>query len=645
MKVVSAMRSRRARIVLAVLAGGLLVLAVGATISALSARRSLNEARASLLLAKDLLANGDTSGASAAFARAGEGFEDALDATEGAWIGTVGLVPFVGRTPDVVHAIAEAGARVAVAGSSLSWAVQDIGGVEAMAPDRGRIPLEQILRLAPSVGHAAQEVSAAVDALADAPRTLVIGSVSSARAEAEAELRSLDELLSTASALLDGLPSFLGRDGARRYFFGAQNPAELRGTGGVIGAYAILTVDDGMLSFSPFRPIQTLPDLSVDAVPSPSEEYSHNYDEFRGEDRFWLAINLTPDFPTAASAIVDAYEVATGERLDGVILADPLALEALMRITGPTLIPRLDVTLTADRVVAFTANEAYALLSEPEARKRLLGAVAESVVQRFLVSGEIDAGQLRSLARAAGAGHVLVYSEDPEFQSALESTGAGGALGWREEGDLLAVVENSTGGNKVDFFEDRAVDYEVWLRPDGSARGSVTVRLTNLAPISGFPKYVLGPYEGFSGAGESAQIVSLYCGPGCQLERAELDGVRVGVGAGTELGHPFYREDFRTASGATSELVLDWFLPSAWRGGSLGGVYRLSVFDQPTIRPDAFRLTVHFPEGMRVGDTSPVMISGPGTATWEGTLNGRTDLELEFGPSLLMRVWRILTPG
>jgi hypothetical protein len=643
MKIGSAMRSRWVRLALALVAGALVVVAIMATFSALSARRSLSEGREALVAAKDLLVQGDTAGATAAFERAASGFEDARGATETPWLGAAKLVPVLGRTPDVVAAIADAGARVAEAGATLSGAIEDIGGVEAIAPDRGRIPIEPILRLAPNVRRAAEEVSAAVAELEASPDGLLLGPVAAAREEAVAELGPLDELLGTASALLEGLPSFLGEDAPKHYFFGAQNPAELRGTGGVIGAYSILTVEEGSLSFSPFKPIQSLPLLSVGDVPS-SEEFARNYDQFRGEGRFWLAINLTPDFPTAASAIVEAYDVAEGERLDGVLLADPFALAALMRITGPSDVPGLDVTLTADDVVPFTANEAYALLSEPEARKRLLGAVAERVVDRFLEGGDLEAGDLRALARTAGAGHLLVYSEDPAVQSALERTGAGGALP-EGDGDLLAVVENSSGGNKVDFYEDRSVTYEVWLRADGSAQGTVTVRLDNHAPTGGLPKYVLGPYQDFSEAGESAQIMSLYCGPGCRLERAELDGQQVGVGAGSELGHPFFREDFRTPSGGTSELVLTWYLPAAWEGGSLGGTYRLRLVDQPTIRADSVRVIVHLPEGMNLDGSTPAMVGGEGTATWEGTLEGGLDLELGFRPPALTRLWRMLTPG
>jgi hypothetical protein len=644
MKVVSAVRGRWVRLALAILLGGLVVVTVGAVLDALSARRSLTQGRSALVSAKELLAEGDTVGAAAAFDRARTRFADALEETDGPWLGVAGLVPVLGRTPDVVHAVAEAGVRVAAAGSSLSDAVEGIGGVAAIAPSRGRIPIEPIRQLAPSVDQAAREISAAVATLEGAPRTLVIGAVAAARDEAEAELRSLDDLLGTASSVLDGLPAFLGEDGPRRYFFGAQNPAELRGTGGVVGAYAILTVDEGTLSFSRFQPIQSLPMLSLEEAPSPSEEYSRNYDEFRGEGRFWLAINLTPDFPTAARAIVEAYAIAEGERLDGVILADPFALAALMRLTGPTTVPGLEVTLTADQVVAFTANEAYALLTEPEARKRLLGAVAESVVDRFLEGGDLDAGDLRSLARTAGEGHLLVYSEDPGIQPALEGTGAGGALP-PVGADLLAVVENSSGGNKVDFYEDRSVTYEVWLRSDGTARATATVQLTNHAPTSGLPKYVLGPHEGFSEAGESAQIVSVYCGRGCRLERAERDGARIGVEQGSELGHTFFRDDSHTPSGATTELGLTWYLPTAWEGGSLGGVYRLTLVDQPTIRPDAVEVIVHLPSGMHVSATAPAMDATDGVAIWEGTLDGRLEIEVAFRPAPLVRLWRILSPG
>jgi hypothetical protein len=70
-----------------------------------------------------------------------------------------------------------------------------------------------------------------------------------------------------------------------------------------------------------------------------------------------------PDFPSAAQAILNGYEEATGGRLDGVILADPFALQALLGVVGPVELPGYGIEIDHDTVVSFTTNEAYMLCS------------------------------------------------------------------------------------------------------------------------------------------------------------------------------------------------------------------------------------------------------------------------------------------
>ena len=67
-------------------------------------------------------------------------------------------------------------------------------------------------------------------------------------------------------------------------------------------AYAIATVENGRFDFGSFRPIQDLPNLDLDEVTPPSEEYAENYDQFGGAG-FWLNANMTPHFPSAARAM------------------------------------------------------------------------------------------------------------------------------------------------------------------------------------------------------------------------------------------------------------------------------------------------------------------------------------------------------
>ena len=119
-------------------------------------------------------------------------------------------------------------------------------------------------------------------------------------------------------------------------------------------------MDRGRFSFSDFRPIQSLPRPDVNDVPSPSQEYSDNYDFYRSGLGLWVNTNMTPDFPLAADALWLTYEATTGDNLDGVVLADPFALKALMHVTDPVEVGSTGIELTDKNIVPFVSNQAYA---------------------------------------------------------------------------------------------------------------------------------------------------------------------------------------------------------------------------------------------------------------------------------------------
>src|SRR5205085_2396418 len=162
----------------------------------------------------------------------------------------------------------------------------------------------------------------------------------------------------SADALVRSIPSFAGSAGPRRYFVAIENTAELRGTGGFIGNYAILSISRGRVKLSPFANSSALPDLPVRAIPPPSPQYARLYNAFGGAG-FWLNLNMTPDAPTAARAIETLYQRAAGGRLDGVVFFDLEGLADLLRATGPITIPQLGATYTAANVVDSIASSSY----------------------------------------------------------------------------------------------------------------------------------------------------------------------------------------------------------------------------------------------------------------------------------------------
>ena len=149
--------------------------------------------------------------------------------------------------------------------------------------------------------------------------------VARARAEAIDELEESRKLIGSARVLADTLPAFAGASGPRRYLFFAENPAELRGTGGLWGAFSMVQAREGRFRVSRFRPTQTLPILPPERVAVPFPEYRENYGQY-GAPGYWLNVNMTPDFPSASRAALSAWEASGRPPLDGVITADPFAL-------------------------------------------------------------------------------------------------------------------------------------------------------------------------------------------------------------------------------------------------------------------------------------------------------------------------------
>lgn len=590
-----------------------------------AAREQLLDGKAAMERARASLLDGDLESARSSFLEAEGSFGRAVDLTRTPLLRLAGLVPVLRRTPITVAAIAEAGAEVALAGRHLTDGILALpGGMAALGPQDGRIDPVSFAALAPALERARALVSGASDTVEATPDGLLLGPVASARADAIDQLSSLDETMATAQRLFERLPWFLGADEPRAFFVGAQNPAELRGTGGLIGAFSILRIEDGRFAFDRFRPTQSLPNFTPREIEPPSREYARNYNPFGGAG-YWLNINMTPDFPLASAAILTAYEQARDEALDGVIVADPFALAGLLELTGPVEIPDLGTEIDAGNVAAYVANEAYAEFPDPDVRKSVLGSVAQQVFERFMESGSPSGDWVRALSGVAGGGHLKVFATDDQLEAALGTTGVAGELP-SPPGDFLAVVQNNGGGNKLDFYLDRSVTYRVRLLPDGSAEATVQLDFENHAPDSGLPQYVIGPYQDVSEAGENVGITSMYCTADCRLLSVTRNDEPIAVTVGEELGHAFFQDYVKIPSGESASVVFEVEIGNAWEPAE--GLYHLTFVNQTTFRPTDLRVEVVAPTGLLPAQGDGLELSGD-RAVWEGT-PGRT-LELEIG--------------
>jgi hypothetical protein len=608
----------------------LLVLVLGATTA-----WSVRQAWADMAVARTLLEDGRQAVTDADAASARDSFAQARDAAGSAHrrmgrphTRLVGFLPGVGPPARTGRGLAAAAGQAAESGVLLADALSAApGGLGGLAPRDGRIPLEQFAALGPVLEESRRLIASAVQAVESTPAEPLPASLEDAREEALTVLTAARDAVIRVDALVEVLPAFLGSEGRRTYFFAPQNLAELRGTGGYLGAYTIMTVDDGRFSFGKFASISDLPTVDVGDIAPPSEDFAARYDRYGGA-RFWRNINMTPDFPTAAAAIEALWAETQGTALDGVIVADPYALERIVEAVGSIDVPEVG-EVRHDDVVRLVTQEAYETLGTGDGRKELLGDVAAAALQRLLVDGQVEPLKaIEALVGSVSAGHVLLHAADPELQSGLHRGGVAGGVttGW---GDIIAVVGNNAAANKLDYFATRAVRHVVWIEREGQARARTQMTFGNPATATGLPRYVVGPnVEGLE-PGENRTLVSYYCTI-CRLERFGRTLSDRRLRSEAELDRSVYTTTVQLPAGEEERLELDVLLEGAWQAEDGVGHYRFVFDDQPTIGPTQLRLEVHLPRGTRLLAASPGMTTGPRWAALNQDVENRMVVDVWF---------------
>lgn len=593
----------RLLVLLAVLGAGAAA-GVLAYLALTGAAEDLQSVRDRLEEAVDLADAGDIAAAADAFAEAERSASRAVEQVHSPAVRLVGFLPKLDVTVDSVIASTEAAHLIAEAGQQLMDAVTDVpGGFDALTLGSGGDSgwLDAAADLSAPLGDAEARLQLAHTLVTEAPAETSFAQVDASRARIEEELEGVVPAVGDLTALIDVLPEIFGADTPRRYFLGAQNPAEVRGTGGLIGAYSILTASAGAVEIEPFRPVQELPANIFSEDLAPSEEFFERYSPELVANGTWLNINFSPDFPSVAETIEAMYRDATGVRLDGTIVVDPFALEAMLDATGPVTVPDPDVgTVDAETIVTFITTEAPLALGFGGERKEILGDAARAVLDEFLSGAVPGRRRIEALGATVRGGHLLMHSASPEVQAALDRIGLTGALPDPEQA-VLDVSLNNTAESKADVWLTQQLDWNLNLDPDGTASGALYTTMTNNAPSDpGIPRYIMGPGERNSSLlsfGESRPLLTVACGTCALVASSYPDHDEFGTRGGQEQGHTLSSVRPRIPIGSTVEIDQRFDLPHAWRRAGQSGLLELAI-DTPTlVQPVAISVSVLAPPG------------------------------------------------
>jgi hypothetical protein len=221
-----------------------------------------------------------------------------------------------------------------------------------------------------------------------------------------------------------------------------------------------------------------------------------------------------------------------------------------------------------------------------------------------------------ALAPAVLNGHISGWAVSPEEQRLLELVGMDAALPVISTAatDAIAVSSNNSSGNKIESFLERTIEYQpVVTQRAGDVKATMTVSLTNTAPRTGYPDYVIGNIID-EPVGTNRMLLDVYTR--LDVQTAHLDGEELPANTVTELGYNVYTTQFKIPAGDT--VVLELVLA----GNIFPGFYELVYRPQPLPHPDTLIINA-------------TTNSGASIFEYEGTLERRSVLSANG-----IRAWR-----
>lgn len=589
--------------------------------------------RSSLESSSDNLSDGRRAIGSGALDQADAAFTDAQDEAETATgmlsrpsLKAVSYLPPINRDTQVLSRLTRGAELIAAAGAEGVDVARSLGvsdeGLAASIYSDGVVRLEQLEEVQPQLQRTAKILTRAESLISDAPRPL-LAPLRDALVRARRQITDAGEGARDGAALFAALPELLGGDGERRYLLAFQAIGEARGTGGVIGLYGVLHAEDGRIELGRIGPFtDVVPETLLTPVEGPTwfeESYGPQF-----ALRQWQQANSSPNFPVVAEVLLEMFETGTGQRLDGVIAMDPIALQQMMQGTGPLTVSRNE-TIAREDAADVLLKESYLRFDDPDQQNRYLARLVDSF-WTAIKKGEFDPTRFaEGIGDSAATRHLSVYTRTRDSQRAMSQVEAAGEYVRSDENNVQLVFHNNYAVNKVDTFLERSISTDIELTERGEALVTTRIDMRNRAP-DGPPSLLLGPGLEGDPPGMNRMLFNLLAPRGAVFEKVEVDGKEVALLEYRDGKFPVAWELLEMPAGSDSRVEVTYRVTNAISVRDGVPRFNFRIVPQALVKPDRFSLTIEAPAGLALAEGHP---DTPGVArfTKQGLLDESESFE------------------
>ncbi|MFQ5616345.1 MAG: DUF4012 domain-containing protein [Anaerolineales bacterium] len=414
----------------------------------------------------------------------------------------------------------------------------------------------------------------------------------------------LPRLYTLADTLVDApelLTNLLGLREPKVYLMLAQNNDELRPTGGWVGTFGVVVIEEGQIvdfEYHSTSPPNLAPPDEECPVESPAWWIQLQEPVWGCWDAQWTA-----DFPTLAGQAEWFYESGENSHVpvDGVIAIDLSGAETLLAVLGEVEVPDYGEVINAGNMR--TRVYYYRSLEGEQPHKQFLASLFQTIVSNLV---EIPPGQgaviLDALRTSLIEKHLLFYFHDPGLAALAAEMGMDGAIS-PTTSDYLFVVDSSLTTKAYSSIEEN-IEYEVIINPDGSLTGRATVGwfFPSGARVED-PAIAQVDWDAIGREPEFLDFARVYIPPGSAWSGTE--GNDSPTQFAEEGGKLMLGNRVLVELGESKQIRHHYLVPDMIRQVGERSYYRLIVQKQPGTRGHWLTVRVILPKGAELVGSTP----------------------------------------
>lgn len=295
------------------------------------------------------------------------------------------------------------------------------------------------------------------------------------------------------------LPDLISLNDRAKYLVLFQNNMELRGTGGFIGSYGILSFEKGKLYDFQVYDVYTADGALKGHVEPPAP-----IKNILGEAKWYLRdSNFDPDFPTSARRAEWFLKKSMNQDVVGTIAINLETLRLLLKSIGPLELSDYGETINDANLAERAQFHAEVnFFPGSTAKKEFLSSVADALFTKLKTA---DAKTLLSISSALmtslESSDTQISVNNVSSERILQTLGWNGAVESKPcpttpcYDDYLYSVDSNFGVNKANFYITKDASLDISISKDGLPTHTLQTTWKNAATSNAWPA---GSYKNYA---------------------------------------------------------------------------------------------------------------------------------------------------